>query len=133
METQGVYSIIDVNWFFRCTLPTNWNMTTATATPASKQRVVPSTSVDGPDSTDFADFYTIELTPIKCCCGRLMTHSECDDRHVVIVWEEMDDHFLLRYAIELKKLGMNPKVVSYERSFGPCIDYYVAKDRGYVE
>ncbi len=39
--------------------------------------------------------------------------------HLVLVWEERDDPNLLWHAQRAKEVGRNPRVVSYELSFGP--------------
>ena len=39
--------------------------------------------------------------------------------HLVLVWEERDDPNLLWHAQRAKEVGRNPRVVSYESSFGP--------------
>ena len=44
--------------------------------------------------------------------------------HLVLVWEERDDPNLLWHAQRAKEVGRNPRVVPYERSFGPSASYY---------
>ena len=50
--------------------------------------------------------------------------------HLVLVWEERDDPNLLRHAERAKQVGRNPRVVSYERSFGPSASYYAWEAAG---
>ncbi len=50
--------------------------------------------------------------------------------HLILVWQERDDPNLLRHAERAKQFGRNPRVVPYERSFGPSASYYAWEAAG---
>ena len=50
--------------------------------------------------------------------------------HLILVWQERDDPNLLRHAERAKAVGRNPRVVAYERSFGPSASYYAWEAAG---
>ena len=50
--------------------------------------------------------------------------------HLVLVWEERDDPNLLWHAQRAKEVGRNPRIVSYERGFGPSASYYAWEAAG---
>ena len=50
--------------------------------------------------------------------------------HLVLVWEESDDPNLLWHAQRAMEVGRNPRIVPYERSFGPSASYYAWEAAG---
>jgi len=50
--------------------------------------------------------------------------------HLILVWEERDDPNLLWHAQRALEVGRNPRIVSYERSFGPSASYYAWEAAG---
>jgi hypothetical protein len=50
--------------------------------------------------------------------------------HLILVWERSDDPNLLRHAQRAKEVGRNPRVVTYEPSFGPSASYYAWEAAG---
>ena len=50
--------------------------------------------------------------------------------HLILVWEERDDPNLLWHAQRAKDVGRNPRVVPYERPFGPSASYYAWEAAG---
>ena len=50
--------------------------------------------------------------------------------HLILVWEERDDPNLLWHAQRAKEVGRNPRVVAYEREFGPSASYYAWEAAG---
>jgi hypothetical protein len=45
-------------------------------------------------------------------------------------WEERDDPNLLRHAQRAMQVGRNPRVVTYQASFGPSASYYAWEAAG---
>ena len=50
--------------------------------------------------------------------------------HLVLVWEERDDPNLLWHAQRAMEVGRNPRIVPYERGFGPSASYYAWEAAG---
>ena len=50
--------------------------------------------------------------------------------HLVLVWEERDDPNLLWHAQRALEVGRNPRVVPFERGFGPSASYYAWEAAG---
>ena len=50
--------------------------------------------------------------------------------HLILVWEERDDPNLLWHAQRAMEVGRNPRIVAYERSFGPSASYYAWEAAG---
>lgn len=104
----------------------------ATMTPvgSSKARTLSLPTDSDGNNNPYAGYFTIKTEPLLCSsCGKIMEYVECDSHHIVVVWEEMDDEYLLRTAIELKQQEFNPQVVEYKPSMGKCIDFYIARSR----
>ena len=85
----------------------------------------------GDDDASHAGWYCVRTDPFPCPaagCGfvaEFMTAA-----HLVLVWEERDDPNLLRHAQRAKEVGRNPRVVSYEQSYGPSASYYAWEAAG---
>ena len=50
--------------------------------------------------------------------------------HLVLVWQESDDPNLLWHAQRALEVGRNPRIVPYERGFGPSASYYAWEAAG---
>ncbi len=50
--------------------------------------------------------------------------------HLILVWAERDDTNLLWHAQRAMEVGRNPRIVPYERSFGPSASYYAWEAAG---
>lgn len=95
--------------------------------------------IEDPDfgQQDFDGWFCIKTDPYPCPkqgCDFVANFATV--WHRVVVWEEKDDPNLLSTAQHMQgdnEQGLNrhPKVVEYEKSFGPAISYYdfVARDR----
>ena len=76
-------------------------------------------------------WFCVSTNPFPCPaegCGfvaEFMTAA-----HLVLVWEARDDPNLLRHAGRAKEVGRNPRVVTYERSFGASTSYYTWEAAG---
>lgn len=85
----------------------------------------------GDDDADHSGWYCVRTNPFPCPasgCGfvaEFMTAA-----HLVLVWEERDDPNLLRHAQRAKEVGRNPRVVTYESSYGPSASYYAWEAAG---
>ena len=83
------------------------------------------------EGADHSGWFCVATDPFPCpaaACSfvaRFMTAA-----HLVLVWEERDDPNLLRHAERAKAVGRNPRVVSYETSFGPSASYYAWEAAG---
>ncbi len=80
---------------------------------------------------DHAGWYCVATEPFACPapgCTFLATFMTA--AHLVLVWEEGDDPNLLRHAQRAKEVGRNPRVVTYESSFGPSASYYAWEAAG---
>jgi hypothetical protein len=83
------------------------------------------------DDRDHSGWYCVATDPFPCPapgCGfvaEFMTAA-----HLVLVWQEQDDPNLLRHAGRAKEVGRNPRVVTYEPSFGPSASYYAWEAAG---
>ena len=85
----------------------------------------------GDDGESHAGWYCVRTDPFPCPaagCGfvaEFMTAA-----HLVLVWQERDDPNLLRHAQRAKEVGRNPRVVTYEQSYGPSASYYAWEAAG---
>ena len=74
---------------------------------------------------DYAGWFCVRTDPFPCPasgCGfvaHFMTAA-----HLILVWEERDDPNLLGHAQRAKEIDRNPRIVSYESSFGASASYY---------
>jgi len=96
----------------------------------------PTTDIETTDrdrSSSGSDWWCIQIDPIKApepcthtvafVCGIMQTKKPVDPCHLIIVWPERDDEKLLSTAALSQKRGHNPKIVEYQESFGPWINY----------
>src|SRR2546421_5660277 len=80
---------------------------------------------------DYAGWFCVATDPFPCpAAGCDFVAEYMTAAHLILVWQERDDPNLLRHAGRAKQVGRNPKVVSYERSFGPSASYYAWEAAG---
>ena len=81
--------------------------------------------------TDHAGWVCVATNPFPCpAAGCDFVAEFMTAAHLILVWEERDDPNLLRHAERAKQVGRDPRVVSYERSFGPSASYYAWEAAG---
>ena len=80
---------------------------------------------------DHSGWFCVRTDPFPCpaedCSfvANFMTAA-----HLVLVWQERDDPNLLWHAERAKEAGRNPRIVEYQRSFGPSTSYYAWEAAG---
>ncbi len=80
---------------------------------------------------DHTGWSCIATNPFPCpAAGCEFVAEYMTAAHLILVWEERDDPNLLRHAERAKQVGRNPRVVEYERSFGPSASYYAWEAAG---
>jgi hypothetical protein len=80
---------------------------------------------------DHSGWYCVSTSPFPCpAAGCDFVAEFMTAAHLVLVWEERDDPNLLRHAERAKQVGRDPRVVSYEPSFGPSASYYAWEAAG---
>ena len=78
-----------------------------------------------------AGWYCVATAPFPCpAAGCDFVAVYMTAAHLILVWEERDDPNLLRHAERAKQVGRDPRVVSYEPSFGPSASYYAWEAAG---
>jgi hypothetical protein len=83
------------------------------------------------EDADHTGWYCVSTDPFPCpAAGCDFVAEFRPAAHLILVWEERDDPNLLRHAERAKQVGRNPRVVSYERSFGPSASYYAWEAAG---
>jgi len=92
-------------------------------------------TTDRTGSSSGSDWWCIQIDAIKAPepCGHQVTFvcgimevkhpSKVPYCHLIIVWPERDDEKLLQTAALCQKREHNPKIVEYQESFGPWINY----------
>jgi hypothetical protein len=84
---------------------------------------------DGDD--DHHGWFCVRTDPFPCPANGCSFVAEfMTAAHLVLVWEERDDPNLLWHAQRAKEVGRNPRVVPYERAFGPSASYYAWEAAG---
>src|SRR5919197_6751335 len=79
----------------------------------------------GGDGADHSGWFCIATNPFPCpAAGCSFVANHMTAAHLVLVWEERDDPNLLRHAQIAKDVGRNPRIVTYDSSFGPSASYY---------
>lgn len=80
---------------------------------------------------DYAGWHCVSTDPFPCpAAGCVFVAEFMTAAHLILVWEERDDPNLLRHAQRAKEVGRNPKVVTYQPSFGPSASYYAWEAAG---
>jgi hypothetical protein len=83
------------------------------------------------DDADHTGWFCVATVPFPCpAAGCVFVAEFMTAAHLILVWQERDDPNLLRHAGRAKAVGRNPRVVSYERSFGPSASYYAWEAAG---
>jgi hypothetical protein len=83
------------------------------------------------DEADHTGWYCVSTDPFPCpASGCTFVAEFMTAAHLILVWQVRDDPNLLRHAERAKQVGRNPRVVSYERSFGPSASYYAWEAAG---
>jgi hypothetical protein len=76
-------------------------------------------------------WYCVRTDPFPCpATGCTYVADYMTAAHLILVWEERDDPNLLWHAQRAKEVGRNPRIVAYERSFGPSASYYAWEAAG---
>jgi hypothetical protein len=84
---------------------------------------------DGED--DHGGWFCVGTDPFPCPAeGCTFVAEYMTAAHLILVWEERDDPNLLWHAQRAKEVGRNPRVVGYERGFGPSASYYAWEAAG---
>ncbi len=85
----------------------------------------------GEEDGDHSGWFCVRTDPFPCPApGCTFVAVFMTAAHLVLVWEERDDPNLLRHAQRAKEVGRNPRVVSYERDYGPSASYYAWEAAG---
>jgi hypothetical protein len=85
----------------------------------------------GEEDDDHAGWFCVRTDPFPCPApGCVFVAVFMTAAHLVLVWEENDDPNLLRHAQRAKEVGRNPRIVSYERGYGPSASYYAWEAAG---
>lgn len=81
---------------------------------------------------EYDDWYCIQIKPMRCSCGEVVTFAS-DDLHMILIWQDKDDDKLLELAIILREGDFEPFIVNYTHLFGPCIEFEDAVRLGTME
>ena len=80
---------------------------------------------------DYSGWYCVRTDPFPCPAnGCEFVALFMTAAHLILVWEERDDPNLLHHAQRAKEIGRNPRIVSYESSFGASASYYAWEAAG---
>jgi hypothetical protein len=80
---------------------------------------------------DHEGWFCVATDPFPCpAVGCAFVAYHMTAAHLILVWEQRDDPNLLRHAQRAKEVGRNPRVVGYERAFGPSASYYAWEAAG---
>ena len=83
------------------------------------------------DDADYTGWYCVKTVPFPCpAAGCSFIAEFMTAAHLILVWEERDDPNLLRHAQRAQQVGREPRVVTYESSFGPSTSYYAWEAAG---
>ena len=85
----------------------------------------------GDDGFEHVGWFCVRTDPFPCPAeGCFFIAEFMTAAHLVLVWQERDDPNLLRHAQRAKEVGRNPRIVSYETSYGPSASYYAWEAAG---
>lgn len=80
---------------------------------------------------DYDGWFCVRTDPFPCpAAGCSFVANFMTAAHLILVWQESDDPNLLRHAQRAVEVGRNPRVVPYERDFGPSASYYAWEAAG---
>ena len=83
------------------------------------------------DGDDHSGWYCVATDPFPCPAeGCDFVAHYMTAAHLILVWQERDDPNLLRHCKRAMEIKRNPRVVSYESSFGPSASYYAWEAAG---
>jgi hypothetical protein len=83
------------------------------------------------DADDRTGWWCVRTDPFPCPAPACTFVADfMTAAHLILVWQERDDPNLLWHAGRAKEVGRNPRVVAYERSFGPSASYYAWEAAG---
>ena len=78
-----------------------------------------------------AGWFCVATDPFPCpASGCTFVAEFMTAVHLILVWEQRDDPNLLWHAQRAKEVGRNPRIVSYQPSFGPSASYYAWEAAG---
>ena len=81
--------------------------------------------------TDRTGWFCVRTVPFPCpASGCTFVADFMTAAHLILVWQERDDPNLLWHAQRAKEVGRNPRIVPYERGFGPSASYYAWEAAG---
>ena len=84
---------------------------------------------DGGD--DHTGWFCVRTDPFPCpASGCTFVAEFMTAAHLVLVWQERDDPNLLWHAQRAMEVPRNPRIVPYERTFGPSASYYAWEAAG---
>jgi hypothetical protein len=82
-------------------------------------------------SGDYDGWFCVRTDPFPCpAAGCSFVANFMTAAHLILVWQESDDPNLLRHAQRAVEVGRNPRIVPYERGFGPSASYYAWEAAG---
>ncbi len=80
---------------------------------------------------DHSGWFCVRTAPFPCpAAGCTFVADYMTAAHLILVWEERDDPNLLWHAQRAMEVGRDPRVVPYERTFGPSASYYAWEASG---
>jgi hypothetical protein len=83
------------------------------------------------DAGDRSGWFCVRTNPFPCpAAGCSFVAGFMTAAHLILVWERRDDPNLLHHAQRAKEVGRNPRIQSYERSYGPSASYYAWEAAG---
>jgi hypothetical protein len=83
------------------------------------------------DSEDHSGWFCVRTNPFPCpAAGCSFVAEFMTAVHLILVWVDRDDPNLLWHAQRAKEVARNPRIVPYERSFGPSASYYAWEASG---
>ena len=83
------------------------------------------------EDADHGGWFCVATDPFPCPAANCAFVAEfMTAAHLILVWQERDDPMLLKHAQRAKEVGRNPRVVEYEREFGPSASYYAWEAAG---
>ncbi len=83
------------------------------------------------DAGDHTGWFCVRTDPFPCpAAGCTFVADYMTAAHLILVWQERDDPNLLWHAQRAKEAGRNPRIVAYERGFGPSASYYAWEAAG---
>src|SRR3954452_12901607 len=79
----------------------------------------------GDDDADHSGWFCVSTDPFPCpAAGCTFVAQFMTAAHLILVWQAKYYPNLLRHAERAKQVQRNPRVVTYESSFGPSVSYY---------